>query len=271
MQHELVAENLRFLCTLFPSVAHVCRRLHLNRQQFNKYLSGQVRPSRHNMRTICDFFGVTESEMHMETSRLSEIMSLKRRQVLTPARHEPLAHLQCLYEHSAQLERYVGYYFRYHYSFSYPGSLIKSFARISERDGRYYWHTVERIKHEGSFQKPVTSNYKGALFFLADRIFVIEYHSTLRNSITEMILYPSYHTRIAHLIGIQTGAASVRGRRPAASRVLLEYLGQHIDVKKALRSVGLFHEGSGAIPPTIRELVRNQISDGSFVLEVSEV
>mgnify|MGYP001972390984 CR=1 FL=1 len=43
------------------SIAAVCRRVGINRQQFNKYLAGAVRPSRHNMRRICDFFGVTEA------------------------------------------------------------------------------------------------------------------------------------------------------------------------------------------------------------------
>ena len=68
MPHDPVSANLSFACTLFPSIAHVCRRIGINRQQFNKYLSGSVRPSRHNMRKICDFFGVTEAELLMELS-----------------------------------------------------------------------------------------------------------------------------------------------------------------------------------------------------------
>jgi transcriptional regulator with XRE-family HTH domain len=271
MQQDPMTENLRYLCTLFPSIAEVCRRMDLNRQQFNKYLSGQIRPSRHNLRIICDFFGITESEIHMESSRFAEIVSLRRRPLLASSLEEPLGHIESLYQRSASLERYVGFYFRYYYSFSYPGYLTKSFARISEKNSRYYWNNSEILRPAGSRQSSTTSKYKGALFFLADRIFVIEYHLLLRNSITQMILYPSHHTRISHLIGIQTGAPSIRGRKPSASRVLLEYLGKNINVKKALRSTGLFHEDGGVIDSTIRELVRNRIPEGSHTLEVNDV
>lgn len=263
-------ENLATLCSFYPSIADVCRRLSFNRQQFNKYLSGQVRPTRHNMRVICDFFGVEESEMYMDSGRFSEIISLRKRPVAEQDLQGPLAHVEALFQSSLKLDRYVGYYFRYYYSFSDPGRLVKSFAKISEKKGRYYWSNLELIKRTADSRAPITAKYKGVLFFLADRIFVIEFHSLLHNSITEMILYPSYQTRISYLTGIQTGAPATRGRRPAASLVLLEYLGKDVDIRKAIRSTGLFAEDSSAIDPKIRELVRNRITKGCYVLEASE-
>jgi transcriptional regulator with XRE-family HTH domain len=271
VHHDPMGANLRFLCSMFPSIALVCRKTGLNRQQFNKYLSGQVRPSRHNLRIICDFFRVTEAELHLESSRFSEIISLKKRNTGGSTLPEALRHIESLYRNSAPLDRYVGYYFRYHYSFNYPGMLIKSFAQISERHGRFYWTNIESTKWSGSRKPAANSTYKGAIFLLADRIFIIEYHSLLRNSITEMILYPSHHARVTRLIGIQTGAPSIRGRRPSASRVMLEYLGRNVDVRKALKSIGAFSEDKSGIDPSIRELVRNQIPEGSYVLEVSEI
>ena len=41
---EPFAENLRLLCSHYASVAEVCRRIGMNRQQFNKYLSGASTP-----------------------------------------------------------------------------------------------------------------------------------------------------------------------------------------------------------------------------------
>ena len=63
MTSDPLSTNLTFACSFLPSIALVCRRIGINRQQFNKYLSGRVRPSRHNMRKICEFFGVTEGEL----------------------------------------------------------------------------------------------------------------------------------------------------------------------------------------------------------------
>ena len=271
MQHASISANLRVLSTMFPSVAEICRRLKVNRQQFNKYLSGQTRPSPHNMRKICKFFGITESEIYLESSRFAEVFALKKSPPSILASGYSLSTIESLYKCSGNLDRYIGYYFRYHYSFSHPGFLIKSMARISAKNGQYFCSTAERITLQGAKRNPVFTNYKGAMFFLTDRIFVVEYQSILQNSITEMILYPSYHRRISFIVGIQTGAASIRGRKPAASRVLLEYIGKDINVKAALRSIGLFHETSGVIDPKIRELVRNRIPKGSYVLEVNEV
>src|SRR5699024_5684921 len=106
---------------------------------------------------------------------------------------------------------------------------------------------------------PETTKYIGALVLLGDRIFALEYETRLRASITQMILYPSYHSNVTHLMGIQTGMPLLRGRRPAASVVLLEYLGKDIDLRKALKACGLFEEEDPAIDPGIRTLITNSI------------
>ena len=51
-----IGANLRKLCSLHKSVAEVSRKLGINRQQFNKYLSGDAIPSLRNLRRITDFF-----------------------------------------------------------------------------------------------------------------------------------------------------------------------------------------------------------------------
>lgn len=39
--NENFARNLRLLCSYYKSIAEVCRRLEINRAQFNRYLSGR--------------------------------------------------------------------------------------------------------------------------------------------------------------------------------------------------------------------------------------
>jgi len=70
MNEEPLTENLGYACSLYPSITHVCRRIGINRQQFNKYLAGRARPSRSNMRRICNFFGLTEAELLTEPPSL---------------------------------------------------------------------------------------------------------------------------------------------------------------------------------------------------------
>ncbi len=262
--------NLGTLCSYYTSIAEVCRKLAINRQQFNKYLCGQSRPSRHNMRRICDFFGVTESEILLEPDRFEEIVGLRRRPVTDERLKQPLLHLENLYAASGNLSRYEGFYFRYFYSFGHSGRIIKSLCVISEQDGKHYWKNVERIR-QGDGDTPATINkYVGVVFLIADRIFIIEYETLLTKTITQVTLYPSYRSRVDRLVGIQTGGPIRRGRKPGASRVLLEYLGRNVNIRKALGQCGLFDANDTRLPADVEEMIRNDIPEGRFVLEVDE-
>lgn len=53
--HDDFGDNLRLLCSYYKSTAEVCRRLGINRPQFNRYLNGINRPSDSTMRRLCDF------------------------------------------------------------------------------------------------------------------------------------------------------------------------------------------------------------------------
>ena len=69
--------NLRLLSDHYKSIAEVCRRLGVNRSQFNKYLNGRSRPSRHIMKKICDFFGVEEYEVLLPHKEFDELIRLR--------------------------------------------------------------------------------------------------------------------------------------------------------------------------------------------------
>ena len=60
-QNKQLAANLRLMCNRYTSIADICRQIKINRQQFNKYLSGQSSPSLHNLHRIAEFFGVDEA------------------------------------------------------------------------------------------------------------------------------------------------------------------------------------------------------------------
>ena len=243
----------------------------MNRQQFNKYLSGRFRPSRSNMRRLCDFFGVTEAEFHLDPEDLRKIFDIRKRPVTASDLEGPLRHLQILFDSSQSLDRYVGYYFRYFYAFSYPGMIVKSLLRISAEHGQYYTKNLEILREPGNQRSFAVSKYLGVAFFLGDRIQVIEYESLQSKSISGSVYYPSYHIRIEKLVGVQTGAPVRKGRRPGASKVLLEYLGRDIDYRQAISRIGLFEADDPSIPRDVAGTIRNEIERGHFVLDVEEL
>lgn len=269
MSSDPLPENLTLACSLFPSIAHVCRRIGINRQQFNKYLAGAVRPSRHNMHRICDFFGVAEAELLLDPPRFGELISLRRRPSTEDETMLLGPTLNRLSQASASLDRYCGAYFRYFFSYSKPGRIIRSFALLARQDNYYIWKNIERDRGpQGGGAKDVYK-YEGLAFFLGERINVVENECLLSSSITQMMLYPSYTAGVQYLLGVQTGGPLKRGRKPAASRVLLDYLGQNVDAKRAIAQCGLFAPED--LDPRIVDLVRNEMPPGAWVFEVEQL
>jgi transcriptional regulator with XRE-family HTH domain len=266
-----LSENLGFLCGFYPSIAETCRQIGINRQQFNKYLSGHVRPSRANMRRICDLFGVSEAELLLDPVDFQKIFEVRKRPVTEAALAGPLGHLDAIFRSSLSLERYVGYYYSYFFAFGYPGMIVKSLLRISAEDQRYYTKNIEILREPGNQRSITINKYLGVVFHLGDRIQLIEYEALQSNSISQSIYYPTYHSRVDRLVGIQTGAPLRKGRRPGASKVLLEYLGRDINARKALRRIGLFEPDDPDVPADVVDLIQNRIEPGHFVLDVEEL
>ena len=64
--HEALSVNLARLCEGKGSIAAVCRATQINRQQFNRYLSGETVPNKRNREKICRYFGIAERELFIE-------------------------------------------------------------------------------------------------------------------------------------------------------------------------------------------------------------
>jgi transcriptional regulator with XRE-family HTH domain len=61
--HDIFAANLRNICTKFNSISEVARRVGINRQQFNRYLSGENIPNKNTVGRLAKFLGIEESEL----------------------------------------------------------------------------------------------------------------------------------------------------------------------------------------------------------------
>lgn len=68
--HRNFADNLRALCTRHGSIAAVCRALGMNRQQFNKYLSGSTLPNVATLERICGFFHIDSESLFQDPAVL---------------------------------------------------------------------------------------------------------------------------------------------------------------------------------------------------------
>jgi transcriptional regulator with XRE-family HTH domain len=258
------AENLKFLCGYYRSVTDVCRRVGINRQQFNKYLTETSMPSRFTMRKICDFFGVEEYEILLPPPEFRDLVALRPRggEVGRVAPLPPYVDtIEDLFAASrSEVGRYLGYYFSYRFSFSAPDLVLKSVVHFARQGERVLSKRMERFfESEHGGERVFLLKYAGYLMFLRDRIYIMESDILHREEVSETILYPGYRNHVTWLSGLNLGVSTSDDRRIGCGRVLYQHLGREIDVRRALKSSGRHELSSDEVP----EMVRQQLSPAS--------
>ncbi|NYS25892.1 helix-turn-helix transcriptional regulator [Rhodobacteraceae bacterium 2376] len=253
-----IARNLKLLCSYAPSIAEVCRGLGVNRQQFTKYLSGASRPSARNMRRICDYFGVEETELMMPHGRFAELVSLRpRARHLLRALGPAATHIDRMIASSVDsLRPYCGYYFYYYYTPSRPGMIRRSVLRIAGYKGVYYTRLSERIQPEESpLGRSHFIRYIGVALMLGGRIFITDHNSNALRSLSQTILFPAAGEVPEFLTGMTLGVQGRSARSPFAAQVFLEYLGPQINLRPAMAQTGIFAADSAALPRHIARML----------------
>lgn len=257
--NEDLSQNLRLLCSYYKSIAEVSRRLGISRPQFNRYLSGQYRPAANTLRRICDFFGVEEHEILLPHSQFQRLVQVRPKPQSTVESLPEHAHLERLKQRGmAELEKYTGYYFEYYLSMSTPGKILRSLVCFQRKyDGVYYQRTERLIEIETAEEKVSHCKYLGLAFFLTDRIFMMDYESITANEVTQTIMFPTFKSRVTRLHGLRLGVSASGERMPSSSRVLFEYLGAEVNIRRALRLCGLYDFESEEIDNSIRQEITN--------------
>lgn len=258
--------NLKLLCSHYRSIADVCRRVQINRAQFNKYLSGQTAPTTHNLKRICDFFGVEESEIAKPLDEFARLIGA-RSGVHTPTvQVPPLQHLEQLRRHSsAQLATHAGYYFEYYHSMSSPGHILRSLVHLRDDAGYFSYERTERLQHADAPTEHVRCRYLGAAFVLQGRLFLVDYESLTSNEISQTVLIPSFKNRITRLNGLKLGVSSNDQRTPCCTRVVWEFLGVEIQRVSRYRQIGLFSKDDPGIDDDLRRrLCAVSLHEGLF-------
>ncbi|GAA0833520.1 transcriptional regulator [Marinomonas arenicola] len=254
-------DNLRLLCSYYKSTSEVCRRLGINRPQFNRYLSGTNRPSANTMRRFCEFFGVEHHEIVLPHHQFLQLVQMRPASQVQGSRTSvEVAHLDKLSElGQGGLEKYYGYYYEYYFSMAHPGNILRTLICIEERDGKAFYQRTERLLEEGR-SKPFHNLYKGMVQFLSDRIFLMDYESLTGVEMTQTILFPSFKNRVDRLNGLRLGVSGSGERMPCCARVVYEYLGLQVDHYNALKLCGLYDKDSAEIDYGIRQSIKNQMA-----------
>ena len=145
MANENFSTNLRTACNEKISVAHVCRKMEINRQQFNKYLSGQIYPSKYNLNKICQYFQFSEDELNLESGQFTQITPKNLQLERHSERSELENIISSIPSQNKDLSRYEGYYFSHFHSSGYPGYIIRSLIHIYNYKNKFYSTSIEHL------------------------------------------------------------------------------------------------------------------------------
>jgi len=263
--NEDFARNLRLLCSYYKSIAEVCRRLEINRPQFNRYLSGRYRPGGHTLRRLCEFFGVEVHEILLPSAQFERLVQVRPRQPVALEDDAPeVAHLAQLQKiGSAGLERFLGSYFETYLSMACPGKILRTLVTLELQGGRVVYQRTERLIEQRG-EKAYHGIYRGLVHLLTDRIFLNDYETLTGLEMTQTILFPSFKNRVSRLTGLKLGVSGSGERMPCCARVVYEYLGRQVDVRKALRLCGLYERDDPRIDDATRRAIVNDMAAGEW-------
>ena len=141
--HRDFARNLRLAAGHAPSVSELCRRIGINRTQFNRYLSGEAFPRPDILHRICQHFGV-DARILLEP--LEDIRNDWRARAAQRLRDIALPREARPFDHYLMPD---GIYRFWRRSFSHPGRYVSGLWRVHTANG------VKMLKSFDLYPQPV--------------------------------------------------------------------------------------------------------------------
>jgi len=267
------SRNLRYSCSFFKSVSAVSRKLAINRQQFELYITGKVFPSRSTMKKICDFFGVEENEITLPEDTYKAVFMGRRtkgglRDIISSSIEQLVGDFEV---YRRELRNYLGYYYCCYYSCGRPGYIIRSLVKIEEKDGLFFVVTLDRLVDPNNRD---VSNFlfrrNGVLFKNTSRLIIYDLEPRVGRTPSMTILFPTNRNRVTVLTGVHTTISGGFSQKPFSTRIVYQFIGIKPNVREHLRRCGVFHRDSDEISPEIKVRIENSIAAGSYVLTPHE-
>ena len=251
------AANLRLLCSRQGSISQVCRKLGINRQQFNKYLSGRHSPSIENTRVIANYFGIGPEVMFSEHDHFRTLIEGNFFDVLDHLRRAPqvVRFLDAMtLANKLSLGQYVGCYDRYQFSSIYARRILRS-AFCIFRNGDFLNHYyIERFpSYDNPRKTEYVFKYHGFTFPIEDRLFCIDFETVQRNEMTFGIFSPVQRNAKQFMFGVVSGVAATMFRQPFSTRAVLHFRRHGLLSRAELEAANALDMNDPSVPREARE------------------
>ncbi|WP_321791806.1 XRE family transcriptional regulator [Caballeronia sp. J97] len=250
-----VAANLSHLANTFDSASEFCRKLDINRQQFNKYVAAQHLPAQKVIQKIARHFLIEPAQLLLAPAAFKR--AFEERDPGLPFELQGAPELVKMFpavgSSGEAMRGMLGVYHRYHNSSIYKGMVLRSVTWLYVRDGTARYVTIERFPLlDGSARSGYTFTYHGFCLALGDRLFLIDSESKQRNEVTLSILTQQPRRPIRFLYGIYSAVASSSYRQPFSTRLVLHHVSNTKLTRQHLRQATVLRPDDASIPPEIR-------------------
>lgn len=199
----------------------------MNRQQFNKYLSGRHLPSTRNLRLIANHFGVATATLFANPSQVQDLVDGNYFETFEQLRMSPevTAFLGTATVETKAVEgELVGVYDRYHYSSIYTRRILRSAFCIYSNGSLLSHYYIERFPSRDNPSKTAyVFKYHGFTVPIQGRVFTLDFESTQRNEMTFGIFSAVRRSSKRFMFGIASGIAANMLRQPFSTRVVLHH------------------------------------------------
>lgn len=260
--YKVFAQNLRAECKHYSSIAEVCRKSGINRQQFNKYLAGQALPNANTLHKLCMFLKIEDIQLFEDRSARG--LNSNNHRLASPSATGAAQASFGLFEYlannfdlsmgtselikdSSQLD---GYYCIYFPLMESKDHLVNSLLRIKTRDGITYFtrHTLLR-----SVDNPkrliAAGKHSGVVMTNQKEYYLLGLNRTETNQLSFLVFGRSAiaGSRIHLGLGMIYGFVT-----PVACRVCIEPIGLSIgQAKRHISRLGILPITDKAIHPIV--------------------
>lgn len=262
--HKVFADNLRQHCTRFDSIAELCRACDINRQQFNRYLSGQNLPNPRTLKKLSDVLNVSEASLFQTEPAMtaapirSSLQTLDFNipaHALSPAGHRALQNNLTRIAEKQQVSDFsTGYYFCYMPIPNQPGFVLRTLIKVINAGG------IARFARRTSYSRIGAPKSQFAIGRHVG-ILIADLHATLFLGFNA--IYPhevSVLKALRRIADHQTptpGLALLRApEHEFACKICFEWLGTGFSTAKAaIKRLGIVALADDSISPVVRTLI----------------
>jgi transcriptional regulator with XRE-family HTH domain len=258
---ELFSKSLRRLCFEHSSIAEVCRETGINRQQFNKYLSGRGMPSARTLRRICACLEVSESTLLGVAG--AEGATIERGNNSTGQLVRDFSRLSQRFMPGLSkipkllpFELDVGLYNCYFPFPGYDGFLIRSVVKIWRENTQLCFTRLTRIpRTDGTSGYVVRAHHRGLIIITSEEISFIGRSSSEPFHVSVISLDRKILFESLHLGFTLTRSANSQ----ISARTVIEPIPADLKTRRVLKSLGVVAISDFTISASVRAAMTAQV------------